>query len=130
MLVVATATMLLPAPARTHDHKRPDLDKWFAGLLNHAGNRCCDDTEAKHIANVDWQSACSFEVQDGQTQRKCHYQVFIADRWWDVPERAVVEGPNLDGETLVWPTYYWIDGKPENGLSSISIQCFMPGAGG
>jgi hypothetical protein len=118
------------APARAHDNHRPDLNEWYAGLVNHAGNRCCDGTEAKHVADVDWQSACSFEVKDGQTARKCRYQVFIANRWWDVPDAAVIDSPNLDGRPLVWPTYYWIDGNPEHGLSSVSIQCFLPGAGG
>jgi hypothetical protein len=116
--------------AQAHDHKRPDLNKWFETRTNVQGNRCCDGSEAKLLANVDWQSACSFEVQEGKTERVCHYQVFIAGRWWDVPNTALVTGPNLDGETLVWPTYYWIDGIPDHGISSISIQCFMPGAGG
>ena len=105
-----------------HDHSRPQLNDWYAAQQNGNGISCCDGQEATRIANVDWQSACN---QDG-----CHYQVFIEKQWWDVPEWAVVQGPNLDGETLVWPIYYWKDGKPENGLSSVFIRCFLPGAGG
>lgn len=108
--------------AQAHDHKRPDLSQWFAEQKNGNGVSCCDGQEATRLANVDWQSACV----DGE----CHYQVFIDKQWWDVPEWAVVKGPNMDGETLVWPIYYWKDGKPENGLSSVFIRCFMPGAGG
>ena len=105
-----------------HDHKRPNLDQWYTAQHNSNGVPCCDGSEATRIANVDWQSAC--------VEGECHYQVFIDNRWWDVPDWAVVKGPNMDGEPLVWPIYYWRDGKPENGLSSVFIRCFMPGAGG
>jgi hypothetical protein len=124
MLVVAVAAIFLSAPAYAHDHERADLDEWFKALKNSQGTPCCDDTEAKHVANVDWQAAC--EKGTGE----CHYQVFLVKRWWNVPDDAVLKSPNLDGKTLVWPLYYWIDGKPENGISSVFIRCFMPGAGG
>jgi hypothetical protein len=108
--------------AQAHDHKRPDLNSWYAEQKNDNGVPCCDGSEATRIANVDWQSACK--------GNECRYQVFIGGQWWDVPDWAVVKSPNMDGETLVWPIYYWRDGKPENGLSSVFIRCFMPGAGG
>jgi hypothetical protein len=122
--------VLLCAPAFAHDHKRPDLTEWFKEQKNNQGTPCCDGTEAKHIADVEWQSACSFEVEKGETIRTCRYQVYLEKSWWDVPDESVVKSPNLDGEALVWPIFYWKDGKPENGISSVSIRCFMPGAGG
>lgn len=101
-----------------HDQARPDLDIWYRNLFSQHGP-CCDGTDAKHVADVDWDSTCA----DG----KCHYRVFLYDRWWDVSDDAVVFGPNLSGSPLVWPV-------PTRGLDgavvSVFIRCFMPGAGG
>lgn len=108
--------------AFAHDHSRPDLDQWYKSLTNANGIGCCEDQEAIRVEDADWQSACV----DGE----CHYQVFLANRWWDVPEWAVVKEPNKVGVTLVWPVYYWNNGKPEDGLHDVFIRCFEPGAGG
>jgi hypothetical protein len=127
MTVLLAVTVVLSllgfvAYAFAHDHARPDLNAWYESLSNGNGTPCCDSTEATRIQDVDWQSSCK--------DAKCHYQVFIAKQWWDVPDWAIVNAPNQSGATLVWPIYYWNDGKPENGLSSVFIRCFMPGAGG
>jgi hypothetical protein len=108
--------------AFAHDHSNPQLNAWYESLKNQNGISCCEGTEATRVQDVDWQSKC--------VEGECHYQVFIDKQWWDVPAWAVVKEPNRNGVPLVWPIYYWKDGKPENGLSSIFIRCFMPGAGG
>ena len=95
-------------PIRAHDHARPGLDGWYSGLRSGKGP-CCDGpgVDALHLADVDWES------KDGR------YRVRIEGVWIDVPKEAVLDGPNRDGRTLVWPT--WQDGKR-------AVRCFMPGA--
>jgi hypothetical protein len=121
-LVLFSIALAMAGTAFAHDHSRPELDAWYATLQNANGVSCCDSGDATRIQDADWQSKC--------TDNECHYQVFIDGQWWDVPDWAIVKGPNKNGMTLVWPIFYFNDGKPENGISSIFIRCFMPGAGG
>jgi hypothetical protein len=121
-VLIVISIIVLTLPAWAHDHDHPELNAWYETLKNANDVPCCDSSEATRVENVDWQSKCA----DG----RCTYQVFIAKKWWDVPEWAVLTVPNRNGTALVWPIYYWNDGKPENGISSIFIRCFMPGAGG
>lgn len=96
-------------PASAHDHSRPGLDSWYQGLKSPAGAACCDgpSVDAVHLADVDWESNAG------------RYRVRIDGQWVDVPPGAVLDVPNRDGRTLVWPG--WSDGKR-------SVRCFMPGA--
>ncbi len=120
LIVAALASVLTYCtvdPARAHDHSRPDLDRWFKQQYSLKGP-CCDGSEASHIPDVDWDSTCA----DG----KCHYRVFLYDKWWAVDDGAIVQGPNLSGTALVWvaPT------RDGDKVVSVFIRCFMPGAGG
>lgn len=111
--VVVCSVVLLVALyggwAFAHDSEHPELNGWFMGLRSHSGMPCCDGSDALHIADPDWQS------------HEGHYRVKLDGQWVDVPDAAVVDGPNKDGRALVWP--YFIDGKP------IGVRCFLPGAG-
>lgn len=100
-LLVATVS-----PAHGHDHNRPGLNGWYKGLNSGKGS-CCDGSDVTHLADVDWES------RDGR------YRVRIEGEWHDVPPEAVLDGPNLDGRTLVWPI---------KGYGGLTIRCFMPGA--
>lgn len=108
-----------------HDHNRPDLAQWFMGLKSKI-SACCDGSEAVHLSDVDW------ETQDKPTS---HYKVRIPidfeqyeksltgqevpTVWVDVPDEALVNEPNKDGQTLVWPMYLqW---------NVPRVRCFMPG---
>jgi hypothetical protein len=73
------------------------------------GGPCCDGSDTKRVDDADW------EAKDG------HYRVRIDGEWVDVPNEAVVDGPNRAGRTMVWP--YYIDGHPK-------ARCFMPGSMG
>src|SRR5262249_11632241 len=123
-ILVLVLIALLIVHASAHDRIRPDLHAWFTGLKSHKG-LCCDGSDALHLRDVDW------DVKDG------HYRVRIPKHesdleravkgetveaeWVDVPKDAVVDEPNLDGATLVWPIYYY-------GHLEVGIRCFMPGS--
>jgi hypothetical protein len=104
-----------------HDHERPELNSWFKALKSKSGAACCDDGEAEHAEAV-WDMA------------KGGYKVFLKNpsnpdeqgKWFDVPEHAVVEHPNLNGVAMVWwSPFYGIDGT----MTPV-VRCFIPGAGG
>jgi len=94
--------------ARAHDRQHPELNGWYESLQSSKGP-CCDGTDAKRVDNADW------DTKDG------HYRVRIDGEWVDVPNEAVVPGPNRAGRTMVWP--YYINGHPK-------ARCFMPGTMG
>lgn len=98
----------------TGRYANSDLKPWFDGLASKKGP-CCSDADGTALSDVDWES------RDG------HYRVRIEDQWIDVPDDAVLEGPNRAGRTMVWPMYHrdYASGKPP----SIEIRCFLPGPG-
>jgi len=95
-------------PAGAHDHHRPELKTWFEGLQARNKVSCCDGFDAVRVDDVDWES------KDGR------YRVRIDGLWHDVPDSAVVDGPNKAGPAMVWPSV---------GYMGLTIRCFMPGAG-
>lgn len=101
---------LIATAAAAHDPNRPELNGWFMGLQSKGKAACCDGSDALRLDDVDWDS------KDG------HYRVRLEGEWVDVPDSAVVDGPNRAGPTMVWP--YRHDGKLNQ------IRCFMPGAQG
>ena len=105
-LMVIGMIIILGGSAFAHDHDRPGLNDWFKGL-SAGGVPCCDGSDATRLNDVDWES------KDG------HYRVRIYGQWVDVPDTAVIKGPNLAGEAMVWPWY--MNGKP-------AVRCFMPGS--
>lgn len=90
----------------SHEHSRPDLDRWFGNLTNHNGALCCSGEEGTAVPDTDW------TTEDG------HYMVRLNEKWIRVPDEALVTQPNQFGRTVVWP--YYINGEP-------IIRCFMPG---
>jgi hypothetical protein len=108
MIVVSAVMLPLMAAgsAGAHDHQHPELNHWYESLRSGKGP-CCDGSEATRLDDADWES------KDG------HYRVHIGDEWVDVPNEAVVGGPNLDGRAMVWP--YYEDGHPR-------ARCFIPGS--
>ena len=57
--------------------------------------------------DVDWESSSG------------HYKVRLNGVWFDVPDEAVLTGPNRVGRTMVWPV---------TGTAGTSIRCFLPGS--
>src|ERR1700692_3381888 len=110
-LITAIALLATLAQAREGDgHSQSPLHAWFETLHSGKGP-CCADADGTVVIDSDWQS------KDG------HYRVFIEDKWWDVPNEAVITEPNRDGRTIVWPIRSW-----QGGNVDIVIRGFMPGS--
>lgn len=90
--------------ARAHDHNHPDLNGWFRSLHSKGGAWCCTGDDAEE---AEWDTAGG------------KYRVRIDGQWIDVPDEAIVEGPNKVGAAKVWRTY--MDGHP-------GVRCFLPGS--
>jgi hypothetical protein len=98
----------LTALANAHDLKHPELDGWFNGLTSALVGLCCNRTEAKELDDSDWET------------KDVRYRVRLDGKWYDVPDRAVVEAPNRIGRALVWVNFNY-------GRSIMTIRCFLPG---
>jgi hypothetical protein len=118
MFVGVLALLILLAlviPVRARDdgrYAKSPLKPWFDSLKSSKGP-CCSDADGTALSDVDW------EAKDG------HYRVRIEDKWWNVPDEAIITEPNLVGRTMVWPVLYRADGKT---LDRVDIRCFMPGS--
>jgi hypothetical protein len=84
----------------------PELKAWFDSLRSGKGP-CCSDADGSAVSDVDWESSSG------------HYRVRLDGKWLDVPDEAVITGPNRVGRTMVWPM---------RGDSGPVIRCFMPGS--
>jgi hypothetical protein len=84
------------------------LKDWFDHLASDKG-MCCSFADGFSVSDVDW------EMKDG------HYRVLLHGEWMDVPDKAVVTGPNRYGRAVVWP---YMDNQ-----GNTNIRCFLPGAG-
>ncbi|MDB5501939.1 MAG: hypothetical protein JWR89_1841 [Tardiphaga sp.] len=84
----------------------PELKSWFDSLRSGKGP-CCSDADGSAVSDVDWESSSG------------HYKVRLEGTWFDVPDEAVITGPNRVGRTMVWPM---------QGAGGITIRCFMPGS--
>lgn len=108
--------LLVAAPVLGRDNGQyaqtsPDMHEWFKGLRgDHGkGTPCCADADGTSDPN--WTGKKG-------TDGIWHYQVEIKGKWIEVPEDAVVDGPNRAGRTVVWT--YDLYGETY-------IRCFMPG---
>jgi hypothetical protein len=109
----------LSHPAGAADHGQlgptsPDVKAWASTLENKLKEGCCSTADG-------WKPE---EVEYDMKGNK--YRVKIDGEWYEVPPDAVVEVPNRFGFAVVWYYRSWLNGmKP-----SVSIRCFIPGAGG
>ena len=125
MCALGVLVWLLVSPVLAHDHERPDLTPWFKTLHSGKG-MCCDGYDALHLKDVDWETQnlehSHFRVRipkNSADMAKAAAGENVETMWVDVPDDAVIDEPNKDGQTLVWPLY---------GYMGASIRCFMPGA--
>ncbi|OAF05477.1 hypothetical protein AYJ54_00800 [Bradyrhizobium centrolobii] len=95
---------LAAGEAVAHDHNHPELSDWFRSLHSKGDAWCCNGDDA---------DMAEWDTMGGR------YRVRIDGQWIDVPDDAVVEGPNRVGGARVWSWYQ--DGKP-------AVRCFLPGS--
>jgi hypothetical protein len=112
------ALLFLAVKASAHDHEHPELNGWFRSLESGRGP-CCDGSDAMHLADPDWESHDGHYRVRLPVNPNITYDLEQNGEWVDVPDEAVVKGPNRDGRALVWPMYQ--NGEP-------AVRCFMPGS--
>lgn len=95
---------LVACPVLAHDHAHPINNEWLKSLHSKNKTWCCDGNDTDQIE--DW---------DTKGDR---YRVKFRGQWFDVPEDALVDGPNKGGGALLWMN---------KGYSGVSVRCFMPG---
>lgn len=103
--VVIVLFLLMSTVGRAHDHARPALTDWLKSLTSKDKALCCDGTDTDAIE--DW------ETKDNR------YRVKFRGQWFDVPESAIVDGPNKGADALLWMN---------KGYTGFSVRCFMPGS--
>jgi len=107
LVVVLLLTACQSAVARDDGrYANSPLKPWFDSLRSGKGP-CCSDADGSPVADADW------DTKDG------HFRVRLSGAWLDVPDDAVVSGPNRAGRTMVWLMYQ--DGNPV-------VRCFIPGS--
>jgi hypothetical protein len=108
-LIIVSVILLLMAlsihQVRAHDHARPELNDWLKSLRSKNNTWCCDGRD--HDPIDDW------EAKDNR------YRVKFRGQWYDVPETAIVDGPNKAGDAMLWMN---------KGYLGVSVRCFVPGA--
>ena len=92
----------------------PETRAWANSLQNKLSEGCCSTADG-------WKpEAVEYDMKGNK------YRVKIEGQWYDVPASAMIELPNKFGFPVVWYYKTW-----DNGIRpSISIRCFIPGAGG
>lgn len=90
---------------RAHDHAQPANNDWLQSLTSKGKVSCCDGNDTDALD--DWEAAGD------------RYREKFRGQWFDVPDEAVVDGPNKSGGALLWMNKGW---------GGLSIRCFMPGS--
>jgi hypothetical protein len=118
-IAVSALTFALSHPAGAADHGQlgptsPDVKAWASTLENKLKEGCCSTADGWKPEEVEYD------------MKGDKYRVKIDGEWYEVPPNAVVDVPNRFGFAVVWYYRSWLNGiKP-----SVSIRCFIPGAGG
>ncbi|HLG88467.1 MAG TPA: hypothetical protein VKZ79_14875 [Alphaproteobacteria bacterium] len=107
LLAMCAAPALARDLDRT-DHNSPEVQAWVKSLANTSGVACCATADGWRPREVEWDTTTH------------GYRVLIENHWVDVPDNAVIHGPNKLGHAEVW--YYHVDGLP-------AVRCFLPGEG-
>lgn len=125
MIRTCLCLIFLTSVALAHDHRRQDLGEWFRSLKSKSGTACCDNGDAEH-AEAEWDTG-----RNG-------YRVYLRNPqtgqgwWYDVPDSAMIEGPNKEGIAMVWWTPTYSNGKiavGADGRMAVNWRCFIAGGG-
>jgi hypothetical protein len=99
-IALAGFALLLSPSAESFARSKPALDE-----IHSPKGTCGPAASGTPLAAAEW------ENNDG------HYRVRLSGAWIDVPDDALVTGPNSAGHAIIWPLA---------GPAGISIRCFMP----
>ncbi len=110
MRLLFIAITLSSSWALAHEEMGPRIDAWAKSLRSKSGESCCAAADGWRATEVTW------DIGTGR------YRVMIEGEWQDVPDSAVVEGPNRAGFAMVWWYTQW-----EGGALKKRIRCFIPG---
>lgn len=102
--LVLIAAMIAAWAAFAHDHKHPERNDYLKSLHSKNKTWCCNGD--------DYDSFDDWETKDGG------YRVKFRGQWFDVPDGALIDGPNEVGVPMLWMN---------KGFSGLSVRCFMPG---
>jgi hypothetical protein len=132
-VILFTATLMNHAPAVWRGPPQmlaaldPDIRDWVKDLKNKGGSPCCDTADGFPVEVDGWDMAGIVDDTTAMTDwdasiARSGYRVRLADgKWHDVPNFALVDPKtNKLGYAVVWVL------PP----MSLSIRCFLPGAGG
>jgi hypothetical protein len=92
-----------------HANADPAVKAWVEGLHNGDGVSCCASADGWAPEEVEWDTAGA------------RYRVRVDGGWLDVPDKALIAGPNRLGHAVVW-LYRGQSGEP-------LVRCFLPGGG-
>jgi hypothetical protein len=118
-MVVTALFLCLPLAASqardTNPHRqiRPEIKVWIEALTDQYGIGCCATADGFRPREIAWNITAS------------SYRVKVGTQWLDVPDEAVVKGPNRLGYAVAWLEYDW---DINTGEMTPSIRCFLPGA--
>ena len=118
IVLVAATSIAAPALARYVGEPvqfTPDIAEWIRGLHSPSSRASCCDISDGEFTQQDIRLGA-----DGRT----HWWATIKGDWFEIPDDAVVTGPNFLGRPIIWSvSYINIDGLPVT-----LIRCFLPGA--
>jgi hypothetical protein len=119
-LVLLFYSMAFAMDGDDHGNKG-ELKEWFNGLQSDKGP-CCSVSDGITITDSDWESVGNhYRVRvPRENPRVVHDGPMV---WVEVPDDAVVKGPNRYMRTVVWPLYNAV----QFGAHAPVIRCFMPG---
>jgi hypothetical protein len=119
LICMSALLLALSHPTQAGDHGQlgptsPDVKAWAGTLENKLREGCCSAADGWKPEEVE------YDIKGNK------YRVKIEGEWYDVPSDAVLDVPNRFGFPVVWYYRSWLNGiRP-----TISIRCFIPGAGG
>jgi hypothetical protein len=112
-LLFAAAVVLIRDP--TGKWTGDPLQPWFQSLQNKDGVYCCARADGHPLDDGEW------DIKDNK------YRVFLEGERIDVPDEAVISGPNKFGKAIVWLQDYGDLASGE--IQTITrIRCFIPGS--
>ncbi len=92
-----------------YNNVAPEIKNWIENLRDAYGVSCCATADGFRPQDVEWD-------MEGD-----HYRVKVENSWIEVPDSAVIKGPNRIGYAIVW--LY----GPEEWDGVRIVRCFLPG---